>query len=546
MNLQLLTDKILLSFQYNPSIVKKLKSLPPQCRRWRPELKAWEILYPDLSHRDIFLNKFAAIVGPRLFKQVKTEVDKRLETAISSLQASTATNADIHVPGLAGDLRPFQKAGVAFAKDRASVLIADEMGLGKTIQAIAILAIKQALPAIVICPASLKLNWAKEVATWLPGKLIKVYGLKGKLKAEYGPDSADIHVINYDIVTKHLDLLLALDAQALVLDESHYCKNPKAQRTKAIKKLARKIKYKILLSGTPVLNKPVELWPQLEIMGQAERFGNYWRFGKRYCGGKQTPWGWDFSGASNLGELNQILRSTCMIRRLKSQVLKELPAKQRTDVYVELSNRTDYNRAERDFFDWLVDKYASELEGLPTAERERMAFERALSVAVHESLIKAGECRRLAGMGKIKAVVEWIRDFLDSSDSEKLVVFASHKIVQQSLLKEFPDSVHIFGDDGPEDRQQAVDEFQSSPEKRIIICSIQAANMGVTLTAASTMVFAELDWTPSVMSQAEDRIHRIGQENHVQIYRFIGKGTIDEHILETLEKKQDIVDEAIG
>ena len=151
--------------------------------------------------------------------------------------------------------------------DKDSVLIADEMGLGKTVQAIGILAVKQAFPAIVICPASLKLNWAKEVQKWLSGKQVRVYGLKGKLKAEYDPDGADVYVINYDIVSRNLNSLVNLNAQALVLDESHYCKNGKAQRTKAVLKLSKRIKNKILLSGTPILNKPIELWMQLRIMG---------------------------------------------------------------------------------------------------------------------------------------------------------------------------------------------------------------------------------------------------------------------------------------
>jgi SWI/SNF-related matrix-associated actin-dependent regulator 1 of chromatin subfamily A len=142
--------------------------------------------------------------------------------------------------------------------------------------------------------------------------------------------------------------------------------------------------------------------------------------------------------------------------------------------------------------------------------------------------------------------VEWIKEFIESSEEEKLVVIAAHKAVQQVLLKEFPSALHILGDDSAQARQQAVDEFQGNPEKRLIICSIQAANMGVTLTAASTMVFAELDWTPSVMAQAEDRIHRIGQQNHVQIYRFVGRGTIDEHILQILEEKTQVTEGAIG
>jgi SNF2 family DNA or RNA helicase len=449
-----------------------------------------------------------------------------------------------------GELRPFQKVGIAFAVDKDSVLIADEMGLGKTVQAIGILAVKQAFPAIVICPASLKLNWAKEVQKWLSGKQVRVYGLKGKLKAEYDPDGADVYVINYDIVSRNLNSLVNLNAQALVLDESHYCKNGKAQRTKAVLKLSKRIKNKILLSGTPILNKPIELWMQLRIMGIEKQIcsGGYKHYIYRYCDAQEKSWGLDVSGASNLRELNSKLKATCMIRRKKAQVLQELPAKQRSDVYVELSNRADYDQAEKEFFDWLVGKYAAELEaeGMSAAERIQAALRRAKAVEPMEALLKSGECRRLAGLGKIKAVVEWIKEFLDSSDSEKLVVFASHKIVQQSLLKEFPDSVHIFGDDGPEDRQQAVDEFQSNPEKRLIICSIRAANMGITLTAASTLIFAELDWTPSVMSQAEDRVHRIGQENHVQIYRFIGKGTIDEHILEILKEKAQVAESAVG
>jgi len=420
------------------------------------------------------------------------------------------------------------------------------MGLGKTIQALAYLALHpEHRPAVVVCPASLKLNWKREAEAWLEtGDRIEIVsGGKVHELTKSHELRAGIVIINYDILKKWLPELKRIQPEILILDESHSVKNKKAARSKAAKELAAVTPHKILLTGTPVLNRPAELWNQLQIIDPAEfpdrRFFNwhlrYAAAHKIKIGSKPDPanpgkWcdrtAWDFSGASNLEELAQSLK-TIMIRRTKDQVLPELPAKRRSTILIPIDNRKEYDKADNAFLEWMAEQNGAEVA------------ERASHV---EQLAKIEYLRQIAIHGKMKQAIAWIENFLDSG--EKLVVFATHKATVHALEREYGTmAVKIDGSVSSEKRQAAVDKFQNDPDTKLFIGNIKAAGVGITLTAASNVAFLELDWTPALLEQAEDRCHRIGQPNAVNIYYLLAENTIDVSIAAMLERKRGVIDQ---
>ena len=266
----------------------------------------------------------------------------------SAREASRSVDLDIDVPAPDGwDYMPFQRAGIGYAMSRKHVLIADEMGLGKTVQALGIVnATPTAKRVLVICPASLRLNWKQEAERWLVNSDLTPTVIDAK-----NPITGDENflIINYDILSKNRKALSAVDWDIMIVDEAHYLKNPKAQRTKAL--LGEKgeggieATRKVFLTGTPIVNRPVEFHPILASIAPSE-FGNFFGYAKRYCNAFRNEWGWDFTGASHLDELQDRLRETCMVRRLKADVLTELPAKRRAIIEIPANGKSRFVNAE--------------------------------------------------------------------------------------------------------------------------------------------------------------------------------------------------------
>jgi len=457
---------------------------------------------------------------------------RRSETAA----LSAAATSDFYVHGLAQELRPFQRAGVEYALRARRTFIGDEQGLGKTVQALAALHAAAAWPAIVVCPASLRLNWEREARRWLPARTVEVLG------AGRGPSGdADLYVLNYDSLHKWVGELTAAGVRAVVLDESHFCKNAKARRTRAAKELVASLPgdgLLLLLTGTPVLNRPGELMPQLTLMGRLQELGGYDRFRHVYSRGRE------------LDRLHRDLRSTCFVRRRKEDVLPQLPAKQRTVVPVEIDNLDEYRAAEADVVAYLREQAAGEAAFLRSIEHlsddERRAAIRlrgedaAVRAARAEPLVRLTKLKLLAARGKLRAAVDWTGAFLASG--EKLVLFCHHVEISDALLAAFSDAVHLIGADSAEERQAQIDRFQHDDACRLIVCSDKVGGVGVTLTAASNVAFLELGWNPAAHDQAEDRLHRIGQERAVSAWYLLAAGTIDEKIAELVEEKRALVD----
>lgn len=470
-------------------------------------------------------------------KELGFEIEQKI---LSQYEKEIAPPEEIKLAGFGKPLYPFQNEGLSFIESKnGRVLIGDEMGLGKTIQALAWLYHKKAFPAVIVVPASLKINWKKEITEC--GLKVPVQILSGKTPEPINTNQK-ILIINYDILESWTAELQKLNLKTLIIDESHYCKNIKAKRTKAIRQLAKGIDNIIALTGTPIVNRPAEFFPVLNLL-RPEIFSNFWNFTKEYCGRVQkTIWKkgkdgiprpltiWDFSGSTNTEKLHRLLTETVMIRRLKSEVLPDLPAKVRSIIPIATIS-DEYRKAEEDFIGWLKKK-----KGEKVAKKAVFA----------EALVKIEKLKQLAVEDKLKSSIDWIKDFLESG--EKLVVFATHKNVIDKLIKTFKNiAVKVDGSVTGEKRNKAVKKFNGDDSVRLFIGNIKAAGIGLNLhTACSNVCFLEIGWTPADHDQAEDRVHRIGQEaESINIWYLLTTGSIEENIIELIDKKRQVLSEVL-
>lgn len=444
-----------------------------------------------------------------------------------AVQSSDTNTQELNIEGLKRKLFPYQKTGVLFIDSRnGRALVADEMGLGKTLQSLAWLQMyPKKRPAIIVVPSSVKLKWAREVEESIHFDDISV--TEGRRPYKVGND---IIIINYDIVQGWSDYIRSVKPKVIIIDECHYIKSSKAKRTKAVKKICRGVPHIIALSGTPVLNKPIEIYNTLNLIDRTV-VPSFWEYAFKYCNAKRTGFGWDLNGASNTRELHHKLINSIMIRRKKSEVLKDLPEKILSPVPIEMTARarSEYNYASNNFLCWVRGN-----KGADKAARAKRA----------ESLTKIESLKQIAVRGKLDEVKSWIRDFLESD--EKLVVFAIHTKVIDSIYEEFKKiAVKIDGSVRDKDRQRAVDLFQMTKRKRLFVGQITSAGVGLDLTAASNVAFIELPWTPGEVVQAEDRCHRIGQKYTVNVYYLLASGTIEYEIAGLIDKKRKVLDQVL-
>ncbi len=510
-----------------------------------------------------------------------------LARTVASLEASRATDCTDRELVCAPDRSylGYQRAGIAYCLSRKGVLLADEMGLGKTVQAIgAFVNDPAAKTMLIVCPASLRINWIRELCKWLVRAeklhMVDAEGAKAPKGLDLGahtlsigpvpPADATVVVVNYDRVRKP-DTSIALTMRrwdVLAVDEAHFLKNPKAQRTIAVLGAAarrgeaakpglRTVSDRFLaLTGTPLPNKPVEMWPLLNAL-DPQTFGNFFGYAKRYCDAHQETVArgktvWVFDGASHLDELQDKLRATVMVRRLKADVLKELPAKVRETVVLPCEGKAarivaremaQYETAEFDIESARVDAYLAEASGdydgyYEAVERvgaaQRVAFEE-MSAVRHE-----------VALAKLPLVVEHVQGMLEGG-VEKVVVFAHHRDVADGLRDAFAaqGAVMVIGGVANADRDAAVQRFQNDPTCKVFVGNILAAGVGLTLTAAHHVVMAELDWVPGNVTQAEDRCHRIGQLDTVFVQHLVFDGSLDERMAAVLVAKQNVADSAL-
>ncbi len=480
----------------------------------RNELK----LDPWLADR---LDAFVALHGIEVAPDAAAALGELVEehrAALRAIAASRRTAADpieAVAAVLGGELAPFQWAAVRYALQSRRCFLADEQGLGKTVEALATIEADGAYPAIVVCPASMKLIWAREVGRWLSHRTVRV--LAGRL-ATIG--AAEITILNYELVGALRQGLALRRPRALIADESHLCKNPQAKRTQAVRRLSESVPadgLRLALTGTPVLNHAEELISQLRVIGRLEDFGSGASFRR------------EFHGERSEERLHWHLRRHCFVRRLKSEVLPQLPAKRQVVVPVALTNEAEYRLAEDDVIEWL----RSQPLDLGTLDAKIAATLRA------ERLAQLTTLGRLAARGKLAAALAWIHDFLASG--EPLVVFARHVEVQQAVLRRFPQALHLLGEDSLTRREQTISDFQAPNGPSLIVCATRVAAQGITLTRASNVCFLELEWTPAIHDQAEDRCHRIGQRDAVTAWYLLAAETIDETMARLIQRKRQVV-----
>jgi superfamily II DNA or RNA helicase len=495
-----------------------------------PSLRADPFCVREL---DALLAEYEVWIEPDALLELQRVREEHAHAA-GLVELSAATDASLALPGLGGELKPFQRAGVKYLLSQRRAFLADEQGLGKTIEALAAIEADGAYPAVIVCPASLKLNWLREIERWLPHRSARALSGTGSGSAADTPQDlrsadrkealgrTDITVVNYDILAARERELGRLSPRALVLDESHYCKNGAAKRTQAATRVAASVPVNglvLALTGTPVMNRPNELISQLRIIGRLGDFGSGAKFGER------------FKGADAHQRLHWHLRARCFVRRLKSEVLPQLPAKTRSVVPIELDNEGEYRLAERDVIAWLR-SHPLDLAELDAKVAAALRAER---------LVRLGALKKLAARGKLHAALAWIHDFLSSG--ERLVVFASHREIQQAIVERFPHALHVLGKDSHKARDASVRRFQEADgeQTQLIVCSLAVAGQGLTLTKASNVAFLELDWTPAKHDQAEDRCHRIGQQDAVNAWYLLAAGTIDETIATLLDRKRAVI-----
>lgn len=454
---------------------------------------------------------------------------------------------------------PFQKDGIQWMLTRTDMLLADAMGLGKTIQAIGLI---NTLPSIklvlVICPASLKLNWKNELMTWLDRPtVVQVIDSKSEWLA------TGITIINYEQVPKFRDHIAKVNWDLLICDESHYLKNPKAQRTQYVfghwdNDPAKRIypiraAKRLCMTGTPVLNRPKELWTTLRALDRHGLGVDWLRFHTRYCGAYKDRFGWKIDGASNLDELNSRLRSHIMLRRKKEDVLPQLPPKRRQIIMLEpvtvaakqaLKNEQELAQAEIK-----INSLRAEVERLSVDQADN-AYKKAVQKLASIETATFGESAKIrhsTALAKMPMAMEHLMNVLESE--EKIVVFNYHEEIQDQLVEGLAEYGVVHFDGRVTDitkRQAAVNKFQRDPKTRVIVGSIKTMGSGFTLHAASYVAFVELDWVPGNLNQAEDRLHRIGQKESILIQHLMLNGSFDGRMAKSVIHKQQVIERAVG
>ena len=527
---------------------------------WAPEANQFALVAPDFPAREYgftrhpvqlthwFSEDLYGVLRAYLddhFKYVSPAAMERLKAHIDAYAASYATMPPEGIapempcpPGLA--YREFQRAGIYHAwlatqgaslENRKGCLIADEMGLGKTIQAIGFANCIRAARVLVVCPASLRINWEREIKKWAVHRT-DVHHVTSV--TSYKP--AGWHIVSYDMAKRHdLRARLMLDRfDLLVVDEAHYVKTPRAARTTtvvgccgraAMEGLLNRAARTVFLTGTPVPNRPVESWSMVwpfildrfpvSTKNQFDRMFGIW---------VRTPFGLKYAGAKNVPDMNVRLRAGFMIRRLKSQVLHELlPLQHKMVVFPSGGGAFREILNEEKQFD--------------VAEIIKHAVPRGSALA---------QLRQRMGVAKIPLVVSYIKDMLE--EVEKVVVFAWHTEVVEGLMQalEMYGAVKITGSCTLRSRQAATDAFQGNPSCRVLIGNIEAAGVGWTLTAAQDVVFAEHSWVPSQNVQAGGRCHRIGQRGSVTLHDLVVEGSLDGKVLLAGAKKTQEIEEMLS
>ena len=428
----------------------------------------------------------------------------------------------------------FQKMGLDFLlKSSGNALLAYDMGLGKTVQTLAYIASeKQSLPALIVAPLVTLTNWQREIERFMKkksknGRIVEndvptITSIRSGKRGEIS--NYDFYLINYELLHKRQDDLAKLKIRTLVCDEVQHLRSKTTQKYKAVKTLAsmKSMKYRVGLSGTPIYNHGSEIWPIVDIL-KPGLLGNFKEFCEYFC--YQDEKGKAIVVPNKRDSLRYVLQRDVMLRRKKSDVLKELKDKVRYKETID---------ADETYYKNELNKIWSKLE-----EEQKNAETEFNKLASYQRAIQSE--RQAAGVAKLHHVIDFVKNIMEIEES--VVVFCHHKYIHKLLhesLQEFKPS-SIIGGQNDQIRQDNIDRFQNGDTK-LMVAGLRAGSMGINLTRAKYVIFAELDWTPAIHRQAEDRLHRIGQKNTVFAYYLIGKRTLDEHVANILVDKSYEID----
>ncbi|KAM7463221.1 hypothetical protein LguiA_031342 [Lonicera macranthoides] len=528
------SGNIAAKFLFDQVLVGALRKIPKAS--WNPKEKLWTFPLSSLSSAEKVLSELPS-------SNVEVEnLDPLVRRAIAAASAvPDLRDQYVLIPSdIESKLLPFQRDGVRFVLQHGGrVLLADEMGLGKTLQAIAVTScIRDSWPVLVLTPSSLRLHWASMIQQWLdiPSSdiLVVLSQCSGSNRGGFNivPSSSKrsirldglFNIISYDIVPKIQDALKASDFKVVIADESHFLKNGQAKRTSASLPILQKAQYTILLSGTPALSRPIELFKQLEAL-YPDVYKNVHEYGNRYCKGGIFG---AYQGASNHEELHNLMKATVMIRRLKKDVLTELPMKRRQQVFLDLAEKEMRQ----------INALFRELDMVKCKIKATESKEEAESLKFTEKNL-INKIYNDSAEAKIPAVMDYLVTVIEAGC--KFLIFAHHQpmidAIHQFLIKKKIGCIRIDGRTPAAARQGLVTDFQEKDAIRAAVLSIKAGGVGLTLTAASTVIFAELSWTPGDIIQAEDRAHRIGQVSSVNIYYLLANDTVDDIIWDVVQSK---------
>ena len=420
---------------------------------------------------------------------------------------------------------PHQKEAIEKLVGSKRFILADDMGVGKSCSTIIAALETKAKKILVVCPASLKINWQREIAIYSDRSVFIAEGKK--FSTEH-----DIVIVNYDILKNFYDIKNPNDSvigqinfDLIILDEAHMVSNSQAARTKIINSFTKKAKYLWLLTGTPMTNRPINYYNLLNLI-ESPVAQNWMAYAIRYCEGYQFRAGnrkiWNVNGASNLEELRE-RTSVQILRRLKDEVL-DLPDKIITPIYLKTTSK-EYKELMGEYYEWLDKEEGSS------------------SLTVQFS--KLMQVRKLIANEKIKETIEFAQNIIDQD--KKVIIFTNFTETLQIIHNHFgKQSVYLDGSCNKTQRQYAVDQFQENDKIKIFVGNLKAAGVGLTLTKAEAVIMNDLSFVPAEHAQAEDRAYRYGQKNNVLVYYPLFINTIEGAIYDILNNKKKIIGTVMG
>jgi SWI/SNF-related matrix-associated actin-dependent regulator 1 of chromatin subfamily A len=495
--------------------------------------------------------RLVALLKDYCIGEARTRIEAYTSSRAEAIAESCAVDADIDPPapdGLA--YRPYQKAGINFMLGRVSSLNADVMRLGKTVQSVGVMnATPDLKRALVIAPAGVKINWAREINKWNTHAGIEADFCEGS----NNPKSPAL-VCNYDIVDRHIDYIHETEWDVAIFDEAHALKNPQAQRTQTIlggrgKKPIR-AKRRIFLTGTPIFTRPIDIFTICKECDPQGLGKNWWGFVHTYCNAHNTGFGLDTSGASNLEDLQFLMRSRFMIRREKSDIGSELPPNRQTFILPK-TGLAKLVRKEQSFVRQNLERFEQMLH----AKLDEAGVDQLLNEYGHLDGVERDDEQTGTGLGdlaiirqelalaKLPMVGKFVEELLCSEP--KVVVFAHHRAVVSKLTEMFPGCASIYGGMTPSKRDEQQQRFQNDPDCRVFIGNIVAAGQGIALSAADVVAFAELSWVPSEMEQAEERVWDPTKDRPVSSYWLVVEDSLDAQMAAILERRMRDISKAL-